>query len=69
MQIVKKCGKALMSLLLIVGLMTVSGAFASCNSSKSTMYKNKKYSQNKTVKTNIKVKGTNKKNGSTYRSY
>lgn len=66
---VKKCAKAFASLLLAVGLMSVTGAFVSCNSSKSTMYQSKKYSQSKTVKTNIKVKGTNKKNGSTYRSY
>ena len=33
------------------------------------MYPAKKYSSTKTVKKNISVRGTNKKNGSTYRSY
>lgn len=66
----KKCAKVLVSLALVVGMMAVSGAFASCQSSKSaTMYPTKKYKSSKVVKSNISVRGTNKKNGSTYRSY
>ena len=66
----KKCAKIFLSLLLVVGLMSVSGAMVSCKSSKqTTMYQPKKYKQTKTVKSNISVRGTNKKNGSTYRSY
>lgn len=64
----KKCAKIFLSLLLIGGMLAVSGAFVSCKSTK-TMYETKKYSQKKPVKSNIQVKGTNKQNGSTYRSY
>ncbi|MBR3724670.1 MAG: hypothetical protein IKN11_04680 [Bacteroidales bacterium] len=66
----KKCAKAFMALVLALGLAAVCGGFASCGSSKSaTMYPTKKYSSSKVVKSNISVRGTNKKNGSTYRSY
>ena len=66
----KKCAKVLLSLTLVVGLMAVCGGFTSCGSSKeATMYPNKKYKSSKVVKSNISVRGTNKKNGSTYRSY
>lgn len=66
----KKYAKFLISIVLIVGLMGVCGGFASCKSSKSaTMYPTKKYKSSKTVKSNISVRGTNSKNGSTYRSY
>jgi hypothetical protein len=66
----KKCAKAFMSLVLVVGLMAVCGGFSSCGSSRSnTMYPTKKYKSSKVVKSNISVRGTNKKNGSTYRSY
>ena len=66
----KKYAKLFLLLLLAGGLLTVSGTFVSCKSSKSsTMYETKKYSQSKTIKQNIKIKGTNKRNGHTYRSY
>ena len=66
----KKCSKAFISLLLVVGLTAVCGGFSSCKSSSSaTMYPTKKYKSSKVVKNNISVRGTNKKNGSTYRSY
>ena len=60
-----------MSLMLVAGLIGVCGGFTSCGSSKSaTMYPNKKYKSSKVVlKSNISVRGTNKQNGSTYRSY
>ena len=39
----KKCAKALLSVVLVAGLMAVCGGFASCGSSKqATMYPNKK---------------------------
>lgn len=66
----KKGLKALLSLMLVAGLIGVCGGFASCGSSKSaTMHPNKKYKSSKVVKSNISVRGTNKQNGSTYRSY
>lgn len=59
-----------MALVLTVGLAAVCGGVSSCGSSKSaTMYPTKKYKSGKVVKSNISVRGTNKKNGSTYRSY
>ncbi|MBP5644733.1 MAG: hypothetical protein J6W95_02265 [Bacteroidales bacterium] len=66
----KKYAKMFFLLLMAGSLLTIGGTFASCSSSKSTtMYPTKKYSSKKTVKQNITVKGTNQKNGSTYRSY
>ena len=66
----KKYAKLLFLLLMTGSLLTLGGTFTSCSSSKSvTMYPTKKYSSKKTVKQNITVKGTNKKNGATYRSY
>ncbi|MBR6441541.1 MAG: hypothetical protein IKS44_05805 [Bacteroidales bacterium] len=66
----KKCAKLFFLLLVVGGLLTLGGTFVSCKSSKSTtMYETKKYSQSKTIKQNIKIKGTNKRNGHTYRSY
>ncbi|MDY6289107.1 MAG: hypothetical protein SPM02_06615 [Bacteroidales bacterium] len=66
----KKCAKAFISLVLVVGLMGVMGGLTSCSSSRSaTMYPTKKYKSSKVVKSNISVRGTNKKNGSTYHSY
>lgn len=70
MKNMKKCAKLLSVAVLVLGLISVTGAFTSCKSSKSTtMYPTKKYSNTKTVKSNISVRGTNKKNGSTYHSY
>lgn len=66
----KKISKRLLSLLLVAGLLVAGCSLVSCNSSKNaTMHPNKKYSSSKVVKSNISVRGTNKKNGSTYRSY
>ena len=66
----KKGLKALLSLMFVAGLIGVCGGFTSCGGSKSaTMYPNKKYKSSKVVKSNISVRGTNKQNGSTYRSY
>lgn len=68
----KKYAKVLTALFLLVGLLSVSGAAVSCKSSSSsskTMYETKKYSSTKVINRNYKVKGTNKRNGNTYRSY
>ncbi len=66
----KKCAKVFVSLLLLVGVLGIMGIFSSCNTNKG-VYMNtpKKYKASKTIKDNYSVKGTNKKNGSTYRSY
>ena len=66
----KKGSKCFMSLILVAGLLVASCGLGACGSSKNaTMYPTKKYKTSKTVKSNISVRGTNSKNGSTYRSY
>ena len=66
----KKGSKFIMSLFLVACLMVASCGLGACGSSKNaTMYPTKKYKSSKTVKQNISVRGTNSKNGSTYRSY
>ena len=66
----KKGSKLAFSLFLVAGMMIASCGFSSCGSSSdATMYPAKKYKSSKTVKSNISVRGTNSKNGSTYRSY
>lgn len=66
----KKRSKVSVALFLVVGMMIASCGFSSCGSSSdATMYPAKKYKSSKTVKSNISVRGTNSKNGSTYRSY
>ena len=70
MKDMKKGSKFIMSLFLVAGLMVASYGLGACGSSKNaTMYPTKKYKSSKTVKQNISVRGTNSKNGSTYRSY
>ena len=66
----KKGSKLVFSLFLVVGMLIASCGLGACGSSKNaTMYPTKKYKTSKTVKKNISVRGTNAKNGSTYRSY
>ena len=66
----KKYSKHLLSLVMVLAIIMLCGVTAGCKSSKSaTMYPNKKYKSSKVVKSNISVRGTNKENGSTYRSY
>ncbi|MBQ6069935.1 MAG: hypothetical protein IJK84_10575 [Bacteroidales bacterium] len=66
----RKSSKLFVTLLLVAGMLTASCALGACSSSKNaTMYPTKKYKTSKTVKSNISVRGTNAKNGSTYRSY
>lgn len=66
----KKYAKILVSMLVLVCLAGISTTFTSCKSSKSTtMYPTKKYKSSKPIKDNYTIRGTNKKNGSTYHSY
>ena len=64
----KKGAKFVLTLLLTVGVLALTGAVSSCSSSK-TMSPSKKYNSGKVVKQNYKIKGDNKANGSTYRAY
>lgn len=64
----KKYAKVFFLLLLAGSVLTMGGTFVSCQSTR-TMYPTKKHSSRKTVKENISVRGTNDRNGQTYRSY
>lgn len=62
--------KKVVSLMLVVCIVTISCVFVSCeSSSESTMYERKQSNKSTTVKSNIKVRGNNKDNGHTTRSY
>ena len=61
--------KKSLPLVLIVAILAISGLQFSCQSSSETMYPRKRSSKSQTVKSNIKVKGTNKANSHTTRSY
>lgn len=63
----KKIAKVVLSFLLVIGIAAMFGGITSCKSEK-TMYSSKQKTS-KTINKNYKVRGTNKKNGSTYRSY
>lgn len=65
----KNIAKKLLPLLLVAGIVAVSGAAVSCKSSEKTMYERKSSSKGATVKSNVKVKGSNATNGYTTRSY
>lgn len=54
---------------LIAAILAASGLLFSCKSSSETMYPRKSSKKGQTVKSNIKVKGTNKANSHTTRSY
>jgi hypothetical protein len=60
--------KKALPLLLIAGVLAMSGVQVSCSSS-DTMYKRSQSNKGRKVKSNIKVKGNNKANGRTTRSY
>jgi len=60
--------KKSLPLVLIAAILALGGIQVSCKSSSETMYPRKSKSS-QTVKSNIKVKGTNKSHGHTTRSY
>ena len=61
--------KKTMSLLLMAAIVAMSCAALGACSSDKTMYGRKQTNKGATVKSNIKVKGSNKANGHTTRSY
>ena len=66
----RNSSKRIMPLILAASLIVATCGLGACSSSKTTtMHTPKKYKTSKTVKSNISVRGTNSKNGSTYRSY
>ena len=56
-------------LVLIAAILALGGLQISCKSSSETMYPRKSSKKSQTVKSNIKVKGTNNANSHTTRSY
>lgn len=63
----KKVVKIGLSLLLVAGITMMFGVTTSCKSEQ-TMYKTKQTSS-KTIHKNYRMRGNNKNNGSTYRTY
>lgn len=61
--------KKSLPLVLIAAILALSGVQVSCGSSNETMYPRKTSRKGQTVKSNIKVKGTNKSNSHTTRTY
>lgn len=64
----KKALRIMMALIMVLGLVGVCGTTTSCKSSSKTMYTSKK-KNSKHINRNYRVRGDNKHNSSTYRSY
>lgn len=65
-----RMAKKLLPLVLVAGVLALSGVQVSCKSSdKAQMYERQQSNKGRKVKSNIKVKGTNKSNGHTTRTY
>lgn len=61
--------KKLMPMALVAAILALGTLPVACKSSPETMYPRKSSRKGQTVKSNIKVKGTNKANSHTTRSY
>ena len=65
----KKIMKKLLPLMLVAGVLAMSGVQVSCKSSSENMYQRQQSNKAKKIKSNIKVKGTDKSHGHTNRTY
>lgn len=65
----RKIMKKLLPLMLVAGVLALSGVQVSCKSSSDNMYQRQQTNKAKKIKSNIKVKGTNKSHGHTNRTY
>ena len=65
----KKILKKALPMLLMAAVLSMTGVVTSCKSSEKTMYERKQSNKGSKVKSNIKVKGSNRSNGHTTRSY
>jgi hypothetical protein len=62
--------KKLLPLVLLAGVLAMTGVQVGCGSSeKGSMYERKQTNKSRKINSNIKVKGTNKSNSHTTRSY
>ena len=65
----RKIMKKLLPLMLVAGVLALSGVQVSCKSSSDNMYQRQQTNKARKIKSNIKVKGTNKSHGHTIRTY
>ncbi len=65
----RKMMKKLLPLLLMAGVLAMSGVQVSCKGSSDTMYERQQSNKSRKIKSNIKVKGTNRSHGHTNRTY
>lgn len=66
----KKIVKKALPLMLIAGILALTGVQVSCSSSNKTyMFERQQTNKSRKINSNIKVKGTNKANSHTTRSY
>lgn len=65
----RKIMKKLLPMVLMAGVLAMSGVQVSCKSSSDTMYQRQQSNKSRKIKSNIKVKGTNKSHGHTNRTY
>ena len=65
----KRILKKALPMLLLACVLAMSGVATACKSSDKTMYERHQSSKGSKVKSNIKVKGTNRSHGHTTRSY
>lgn len=65
----KRILRKALPMLLVAGVLAMSGVAVSCKSSEKTMYERQQSNKGRKVKSNIKVKGSNRTNGHTTRSY
>ena len=65
----KRILKKALPMLLVAGVLAMSGVATSCKGSDKTMYERHQSNKGSKVKSNIKVKGSNRTNGHTTRSY
>ncbi len=61
--------KKALPMLLLASVLAMSGVATACKSSDKTMYERHQSNKGSKVKSNIKVKGTNRSHGHTTRSY
>ncbi|MBQ7279535.1 MAG: hypothetical protein IJR13_02260 [Bacteroidales bacterium] len=70
MKVMKKYVKVFFFLLVVAGMIGLCGATSSCSSSgDAPMYRTYNHNTSKVIKSKYKVKGTNRSNSATYRSF
>ena len=70
MKNMKRIMKKLLPLVLVAGVLALTGVQVSCGSSnKANMYERHQSNKGRKINSNIKVKGTNKSNSHTTRTY